>query len=291
MSVILAALLLLQDADPDQLVRRLGSDDIGERDRATAALQSLGAKAIPALLRASSSEDPEIKGRARGLLQPIRDREARDFLVDLERRIQATPGFRIGMTVRLEGPGDKDVVTGKGELLGKTGRKVFTSLQRTTSKVQGERILVSNGEDLATRREMVSWNLRSAPSGLDRKLVSAFVRSGLSYWWFRSDGFMTRDPGAVYDLVDVKAQDPDGESAVLTYRMSDRETVNTLDVRLWYDPKTGRPLRRSFRGVLFPMRELDEERSRPWTWTEQYEEFDLNALISDEQFRLPEAGK
>lgn len=63
---MLLALLLLQD--PAELVRALGSDDAAARDAATAQLLELGDTATGALEAALESNDPEVRQRARAIL-------------------------------------------------------------------------------------------------------------------------------------------------------------------------------------------------------------------------------
>jgi len=73
MSVFAAALLfaLCAQSDPADLVDRLGSDLLDEREEATRQLKVLGKAAAVPLERAARSEDPEVAGRAQLLLRRI----------------------------------------------------------------------------------------------------------------------------------------------------------------------------------------------------------------------------
>lgn len=53
------------------LVEKLGSDDIREREESSVALKALGAAALDSLVRATGNSDPEIAGRARELLAAL----------------------------------------------------------------------------------------------------------------------------------------------------------------------------------------------------------------------------
>lgn len=67
--------MALQDPSPDQirdLIRRLRSENIEERDRAFKKLRDLGDKAVSALEKASESPDAEVAGRTTFLLNLIR---------------------------------------------------------------------------------------------------------------------------------------------------------------------------------------------------------------------------
>lgn len=56
------------EPDPSALVKRLGSEDYGEREDATAALRALGEKAFPAVRAGTASPDAEVRRRAQELL-------------------------------------------------------------------------------------------------------------------------------------------------------------------------------------------------------------------------------
>jgi hypothetical protein len=58
-------------AELPQLIRDLGADDYDTREAATQALQAIGAPAKDALQQAADSDDPEVRVRARKLLQGL----------------------------------------------------------------------------------------------------------------------------------------------------------------------------------------------------------------------------
>lgn len=59
------------EPDPAELVRRLGSPEYVERERAAAGLKELGEKALPAVRAATGDPDPEIRGRAQALMHAL----------------------------------------------------------------------------------------------------------------------------------------------------------------------------------------------------------------------------
>lgn len=70
--LFLAALFLFQDNPPvGELIEKLRSEAVEERDNAFRALKGLGKAALPVLERAASDKDPEVAGRARVLLRRI----------------------------------------------------------------------------------------------------------------------------------------------------------------------------------------------------------------------------
>ncbi len=87
-----AALALVQEADPriDALIQQLGSDEFAAREKATEELRKIGAPAHEALKKALESTDPEVRTRARALLEPA----AKTRPADPPRRV--APGGRGG---------------------------------------------------------------------------------------------------------------------------------------------------------------------------------------------------
>jgi formylglycine-generating enzyme required for sulfatase activity len=59
------------EPDPVALVKRLGTEDYSEREKAGEALKALGEKALPAVRAGIASADPEVSGRAQALFHAI----------------------------------------------------------------------------------------------------------------------------------------------------------------------------------------------------------------------------
>ena len=88
----------------------------------------------------------------------------------------------------------------------------------------------------------------------------------------------------------------EGKTKSLIYRLGD-EKGTPIEVRLWYDPDSLKPVKRMFRFKF----EAEEEREgfklkfkfapTEGTYTEIYEEVVFDADISDEKFKLPEEKK
>jgi uncharacterized protein (TIGR03067 family) len=73
---VLAAPTAAPGGEIDKLVRQLGSPKFDEREAAAGRLEALGEPALEALRKALRSEDPEVRRRARGLVDAI---EGRDY--------------------------------------------------------------------------------------------------------------------------------------------------------------------------------------------------------------------
>lgn len=75
MTLVAALILGLVQQDPDRiqdLIRKLGSDDFATREQATEDLKKTGASAREALQKAADhSDDPEVRQRARALLEEL----------------------------------------------------------------------------------------------------------------------------------------------------------------------------------------------------------------------------
>lgn len=89
-SLFLAGIMRAQDKETPTtriaaLIRQLGDDDFRKREVATRALERLGDRALPALRAAlASSDDAEIRLRAREIIPAITDRAANEDLKKLQ---------------------------------------------------------------------------------------------------------------------------------------------------------------------------------------------------------------
>jgi hypothetical protein len=97
MTLVLAALAALaQDAATiEDLIRRLGDEEFAAREQATEELRKIGKPAEEALRKAAGSDDPEVRTRAKGLLEEL----SRPKTPDRPRR-PAAPGFPPGLGLR-----------------------------------------------------------------------------------------------------------------------------------------------------------------------------------------------
>jgi hypothetical protein len=89
---VIALLLALLLQDPADLIRRLGSEDADERERATAALEKAGPAALPELRKALATSDPEVASRVRTLVSRIERAERVRAAVPESRRLTLKAG-------------------------------------------------------------------------------------------------------------------------------------------------------------------------------------------------------
>src|SRR5262245_1429282 len=127
---ILAALLLLavQDDPARDLIAKLQSERIDERERASRRLIALGAAAFPELEEAARSKDLELAGRAQSILRVLQE----DLAWAEFRKIEGA--FKKAKTVNLRFRSEsrrsdvpKETFTGSGFLLLKEGNRLLMS--------------------------------------------------------------------------------------------------------------------------------------------------------------------
>ncbi|MBI2933325.1 MAG: HEAT repeat domain-containing protein [Planctomycetes bacterium] len=98
----------------DELLEKLGDDDPRVRDQASAQLVQIGRPALEPLRRAAASDQPEVAGRARSLIDEIDWPEpgpAKDGLAIAIKAEQEYPGkYAILLRGRLENISDNDIV-------------------------------------------------------------------------------------------------------------------------------------------------------------------------------------
>jgi len=75
LAVLAAVLGQVPRTQPSELVRQLGSSRFAEREAATAALETMGAEALPAIRAVTDSTDLELRARAESLLAKIESSE------------------------------------------------------------------------------------------------------------------------------------------------------------------------------------------------------------------------
>lgn len=93
-------LLVLALQDVDGLIRQLGDDRIEVRDKASAELLKIGAKALDKLREAAKSADPEIAARARALVAEIDFPEPGAAVNGLAVAVKVRPGDETPLQVR-----------------------------------------------------------------------------------------------------------------------------------------------------------------------------------------------
>jgi outer membrane lipoprotein-sorting protein len=169
----------------------------------------------------------------------------------------------------------------EGRVAVKKGNKLSVSLNIAGEKDSPSR-LICNGTQLQLDRGITPLAAK-APANLTDGLLSVLIRGVVGTWVadtqskLQKGEFQSVDWKSRFKVLDLRAGGKDGAAKTLTYKV--QTGADTIQFKLWYDPDTLRPLKRTF--------ESSSTKGGPSsTGTESYEELTLNADIPDEAFKL-----
>jgi len=272
--------------DTRALIEKLGSTTIEEREEAAQKLVELGKPVLPLLENALSHKDSEIAGRARKVIERIRDRFAKDELVRLEEAIAKASSlqiaFRSTMELRID-EGDPAKFRGSGRVWLK-GKKIRADVQCGLGRMEKKVDLRSIGEDLRIKGDEGDWEVRPFPTKGEEHFALALTRIGplLLLAWGEGKFEDAHSIGSVSECRRLPA-DEIGERLAYTVE-AERVNDKPFEVVLWYDPKTLSLRKRTWKTKL----SAPNIASCVVSATEIYDEFTVNADIPDEKFKLPE---
>lgn len=272
------AILLLTTAAQDdvaQLVERLRSEKVEEREEASEKLRALGEKAVPLLRKAAASGDAELVLRAEALLRPY---GPAGTLRRIEERLARARSLRVRIRVtQAVDAGEEEIMVGLLSL--KEPNKARMVLGPGYS--WRESALQCNGKvvwDSLTKRSM------EASPKVKECASAGFARAGVDPLLFMS--FRFADTDGVSALVDqwsdllvvddVRFGPEEKGLKTLRYRLSPSPNGNlapAAEMTVWYDPATMLPRRRQKKGSV--------------TAVETYEDWAVDGEIPDELFKLP----
>jgi|SRR5579862_536817 len=198
------------------------------------------------------------------------------------------------ITVRRSTKGDSVAPNSKPNseilLLLKEGNKVrfearFPNMPKEEA---GETVmwLVSDGKRMMYRFGPTdSPQVKDTPPNLRAKLIEVLTYTDLSigsYFTFlqATTRSVNPEPSDIVEVTKLAHGAEDGTVRTLTCRMIVAKK-DFADIRLWYDPKTWKPIKRTT--TLLPPGHS--------TLIETYDEFTIDADIPDEKFKLPEEKK
>jgi hypothetical protein len=151
--LLIAGLLLLQDADLDRLVQQLGDGDPLRRDEAVRKIRQIGPGAKEALEKSMKSADPEIRARITGILE-VFERERQEALLETAERKKVFPRVTVNLA---------DVPLGD----------VLAELSRQSG--------------WAWAPGNINLDQKVTLTGKDLTMTEALDRIGLE-WWFQASG-------------------------------------------------------------------------------------------------------
>lgn len=307
MSFLVAVVLLIQEETIDQLIEKLRSDKIEERELATQQLMKSGVNHIATLEAAKADKDIEVANRVKHILDLLYpEHELREITKNIQNARTVSITFSGKGT---EGTrGHIDAIRSVGTILLKGKNRVAMNTRIFTAR-EGWRefVLVSDGSRM--RAEFIHPSDRKweetveAPKAISDEIGSMLPLRGASGCLLR-EGFL-RLPEELtekgrffvsnYRWALTQSRVERGEDSgsrsysfepVISGVASEAKDWRH-SVTLWVEPKSNLLQKRTITWVRTNP-EGDEEGG---TFTESFDEVVLNRDISDEKFKLPEEKK
>ena len=291
MIVVLAAVALLQAAAPEQLVEKLRSDAIEEREAAARGLKALEEAALPALDKAARDADVNLARAAAELSREIRARigarTAEKAFRDIEAALLQARTLKVVIQlVFTEGRKADGPVSATCDCWIK-GDKVYLRARVPSKEKDSE--LICNGARMATIHDGDTRPVEEGwPNSGDRFKVG-LLRAGI----FAIDHILKQrdkakpegeqDLRKVLEVSDFKTRPDEGNARTISFRTSAPGGREMSNVTVLYDPRTFRILRRSCSYV--------EDGVEKAAIVETYTEVTVDAEMPDDRFTLPEKRK
>ena len=274
-----------QSSQARLLVERLQSDQIEERETASKALIKLGAVALTEVENAAKSKDIELAARARKVLTAIRSRIAEDTFTKIEENIAKARTVSAMIKYdwyRKEKNEDAKRFHGSGTLLLKEGNRLSMILNGfDADEMKVENVVNCDGSTFFSHGRLWNWSGGATlgnRTGVKDTFTRVFCRGGAI---FALDCWRQLPYGAdkLTSAAEFSELDEDKGGSTLSYKLSSSlEAGVAIEVKVWYDPKDLKLLKRTLeiKGV-----------NTVGSFTETYDEFVLNADIPDEKFVSP----
>ena len=280
-------MLLFQEPTLEQLIQRLASDEIEERNAAGRELRKKGMTAVSLLKIAADAKDVEVMSRARDLLGSILEEFGRSTVRSFEDALDNAPTFCMTCrTVTLK----KDLAAPfsvESSLLRRAGGKVRVSSNVQIKNESWNGFLVCDGERMALQTRTPSSGQRDW--GMDSRDYWPSVRSAAArvgavpsvhLWAYARDE--EKSVGELLHLGEWQYEDessatlPALEYSIRWFGRKDLHALIPSRVKVWYDPATLRPSKR----LLTYSMGTDHP--------SVLETFSYDAEIPDSEFKVPE---
>lgn len=261
--------------ETDRLIEKLRSEKVEEREEAFGKLRAMGEAAVPRLRKAAESPDLELAIRAKALLEPF---GPAGTLQRIEASLARAKTLRVRVRVRqVTDAGEEETMVGLLSLKDPNRAR----LQLSPGHYWRESALLCNGTTLwdslskksvaASPRVKECSSAGLARSGIDPTLFIAFGLGDL-------DGVSAKvDRWTELIQVDNVRFGPveDGVPTLLYHVTPSPEggLVSDAEMKLWYDAKTLRPVRR--------------QKKTSTTVIEIYEDWAVDGELPDDLFKLP----
>jgi outer membrane lipoprotein-sorting protein len=218
----------------------------------------------------------------------LQDKSAEETFKKIEETVAAAKTLSLKFDVKLvKAVGVEESVL-KGTILLKKGDRMSLDSAMIKGGDQREMMFVSDGSQISARADGRIRGTKETPKDFNAHLTTLLTRAGAIHFIggvtpvFFGDGLNLEKAPSV---TEIRTGEDDGTLKTLTYKTVVTPLVAppaTVDVRLWYEPKSLRLVRRT-------LSYKSETVSR--IFNETYEEFTLDADIPDEKFKLPEEKK
>jgi outer membrane lipoprotein-sorting protein len=280
--MILTSLVLLLGQSVGELVEKLRSESVEERDDAENQLRKLGKTNLPELEKLSRDRDPEVARRIQGILEPIRTEMGLEILQKLEDSIGKAKTVRVAWKYEGDGPpGDPARGRGSGLVLLQEGNRLRMELQMNFLGQDHKGTFISDGKRMSASLDGTPAIVYDPPKTLRTMVGLALVRGGGMLSLSRKE---EQDPKTFMPVISARPGEDDGLDKTIFFTVRLQGGLETGEIKLWYDPKTGSPRKRT---VL-----IKRGGQGNTTITETYQEYILDQAIPDEKFVIPgEVGK
>ena len=233
----------------------------------------------------------------------LQDKTAEEIFKKIQEQIEKAVTISVKFKFRMDGGIEKEPPLASGTILLKNTNKVNLSVQHGSDKSS---VIISDGQKVKDRSNGGDWRENDAPKTLKGDLSAVLAGSGIGFAVMFSNGRDQSGDNAeslknVFKVSDFGTDADEKNAKTLTYKLklTDKPSGSLQYLgKLWYDPKTYRLLKRTViikgeEGTLkFKVKDGEgipnfEGEELTLSYTETYEEFTLNADISDEKFKLP----
>lgn len=205
-----------------------------------------------------------------------------EILQKLEDSIAKAKTVRIAWKYEGEGP-PEDPARGRGTglVLLQEGNRLRMELHMNFLGQEHKGTIISDGKKMSATLDGAPAVVYEPPATVRTMVGLALVRGGGMLSLSRKE---EQDPKTFMPVVSARPGEDDGLDKTIFFTLKLQGGLETGEIKLWYDPKTGSPRKRT---VL-----IRRAGDRNTTITETYQEYVLDQAIPDEKFVIPgEVGK
>jgi hypothetical protein len=198
---------------------------------------------------------------------------AREALYALEAAAERAGTLQVKFRVKgaMAGTGEPEEFDSSGTVLLKEKNKIHFSLNVRRNGDERESFLISNGETMTNG----FFLQEECPEHLSRDFTRRMIRTGIvASRLLRALHEDATDPRRTFDAFEFREEPGEEGSHILSYKLrTGPKEGQVTAVKLWYDPKSLRLIRRI---VSNPTR----------SYTESYDQYELGVEIPDDAFDL-----